>query len=233
MFVLRVALILVVATLSCARYYYYATLYVQQEDRLESFASGQFVQNITSGRARYTFSANLTNVTTCDFNLYPQVSFHLHTGSIINPLNTSDRSCYYAGDHYDPNLACSESSEAHSTLCPALNRTLAQGYNYTCVGNQTAYSYTDPDGRCEVGDISGKLRLLEVPDTRFIQFIRPFFDVVPAYVLNFNASTPNITEGWRSFVVHCGDPNKTRIACGEFRAARVRDPPVRRRAFLI
>ena len=208
-----------------ARYYHFADIYVQRETSLEVFQSGQFVQNISSGCATYNFYANLTNVTTCDFGRYPQVSFHIHTKSIFNRHKANKRSCYHTGGQYDPNLACSESSESHQTLCPALNRTLAQGYQYTCVGSQYEYAYTDPDGRCAVGDISGKLRLLTVPDTRYIQFIRPFTDVIPVYVRNFNASTPGMTKGWRSFVVHCGDPEHTPIACGDFRSARPRDPP--------
>jgi len=207
-----------------ARYFHFADIYVQSENSLDVFPSGQFIQNISSGCATYNFYANLTNVTTCDFDRYPQVSFHIHTKSIFNWRKAGKRSCYHTGGQYDPNLACSESSESHQTLCPAINRTFAQGYHYTCVGSQYEYAYANPDGKCAVGDISGKLRLLTVPATRYIQFIRPFTDVLPVYVRNFNASTPGITHGWRSFVLQCGDPGHTPIACGDFRAARPRDP---------
>lgn len=208
-----------------ARYYHFADIYVQHADRLEIFPSGQFIQNITSGCAIYNFYANLTNVTTCDFSRYPQVSFHIYTKSIARTLDSGNRSCYNAGYQYDPSLACAENSESHETLCPAINRTFAQGYKYTCVGNQAGYAYTDPTGQCAIGDISGKLRLLTVPATRYIQFIRPFSDVLPVYLRNFKNATSGVTEGWHSFVVLCGDPKHTRIACGDFRVARARDPP--------
>lgn len=196
--------------------YYCADVRVVEAKTLKKHATGKFSMIINSGHATYSFRVNLSGVTNCDFNQYPTVAYHIHSFSVSGPKNKATPSCANAGEHYDPNLACSEKSEAHLTLCGDLNRTAKDGYNYHCVSIPPVFYYNIPTGRCEVGDLSGKFGRVAVSADGVVQSADCLVDLLPPYAYNFRNPTANITEGWASIVFHCGDPPATRIACGDF-----------------
>jgi hypothetical protein len=180
-------------------------------------SSGYFYMGLGGGIGIYDFAVDLSNVTNCDFKQFPRVKYHIHTFAI----NDTDQppkvvSCGDAGGHYDPNLACGESSEAHDKFCPALNRTAAQGYTYRCLSGVPVSKYNNPSGLCEVGDLSGKFGLATVNEDNVARPISNLTDFLPPYASNFRQSTPNITQQWANIVFHCDDPAQTRIACGDF-----------------
>ena len=195
---------------------YCAPVSVETAAGLDNAVSGYFSARIVNGLAKYAFSVDLSKVTNCDFTAFPQVLYHIHTNSVYDATKTPTMSCTNAGFHYDPDLACSPDSAASSTYCPALNRTLAQGYTYNCSAAAEVPFYDTPTGRCEVGDLSGNLGLVPVSATMNVRPTVPLFDAQPPYVYNFNRSTADISAGWRSIVFHCGDATHTRIACGDF-----------------
>jgi hypothetical protein len=98
--------------------------------------SGYFAMMIQSGVAKYAFNldlASLTNDQGCDVAT-SGLKYHIHS-YWMNDTSSSTYGpdyCGSAGGHYDPALACSTSSEYSSSICPAINRTVATGYSYTC-----------------------------------------------------------------------------------------------------
>lgn len=114
---------------------------------ISTSSNGHFSMKIGEGYSKYDFSVDLSDVPTsvCDFSVYPAVSYHIHTDTVAT-------SCGNANGHYDPNLACSEKSQAHATYCNQLNRTSADGYVYTCTATAGTVTYATPTGSCEVGD---------------------------------------------------------------------------------
>ena len=194
--------------------YYCANIGVTVGGSVPNTNEGYFAMKIGDGYAKYSFSVDLSGTDACDFNTYPTVSYHIHTYSITNPSANPQTACGNAAGHYDPNLACGEKSQSHSTLCNDIQRTSADGYTYSC-STTGATSYADPTGGCEVGDLSGKFGKLTLTNG-VASSTQVYTDYLPAYAYNYNNPTVNITSGWASIVFHCGDSAGTRIACGDF-----------------
>lgn len=200
--------------------YFCADIQTAADGTLSNKTRGHFSLSVNKGRSKYLFEVNLSDVTNCDFNLYPTVAYHIHTFSVQNPEKIPIRSCSNTGEHYDPNLACGEKSESHTTRCTHLNRTAAAGFDYRCITNSNLEEYVKPTGVCEVGDLSGKFGRIKVGADQIAKSNKVYKDLLPPYVYNFRNPTANITEGWASVVFHCGDPPGTRIACGDFYKTR-------------
>ena len=190
-------------------------IYVASQNNTVSKKSvGYFWMMVDNGTAEYSYNIDLSSVINCNLTLYPSVGYHIHTSTLSG---SSMHSCANTGSHYDPNLACSESSEFHGSLCKALNRTTVNGYQYRCRTVPPRDKYVSPTGTCEVGDLSGKFGKTAVGMRRIIRTHSNLIDVLPPYQYNFRTETPLISAGWSSVVFHCGNPSGTRIACGDFR----------------
>lgn len=120
-------------------------------------ATGSFSMEINEGVATYKFYLDMTNFQT-ECVLSSGLSYHIHsywrnttTQSSANTFCGSS----YCGGHFDPNLACSKSSQngGSNGLCEAINRTSPE-YTYGC--NSTVYQNGDYS-KCEIGDLGGKL----------------------------------------------------------------------------
>lgn len=193
-------------------YYYCADVNVATAaGGISTSSNGYFSMKIGEGYSKYGFSVDLSDVPTsvCDFSVYPAVAYHIHTNAVAT-------TCTDASGHYDPNLACSEKSQAHGTSCTQLARTSADGYVYTCTATAGTVTYSTPTGGCEVGDLSGKLGKVTLPTTKVAASSQIYTDYVPPYNYNYGQATEGITSGWASIVFHCGDAAGTRIACGNF-----------------
>ncbi len=102
-----------------------------------------------------------------------------------------------AGDHYDPFLACSASSQDKTTLCPALSRT-SPSYIYNCHPNTFS---TGNWSACELGDISGKFgHMSAVAAGGKIFTGSAGSDPMPPLLFNYNHSS-TLSHPWNSVVV--------------------------------
>lgn len=186
-------------------------------------ASGYVALDITEGVAKYSFNLNLNNYnlpTTGNYaacNLATSgLKYHVHS-YWLNSTSASTANAYcgatIAGGHYDPNLACSGSSQYAATLCPHINRTVATGYTYTC--NSTLYS-SGQYSYCEVGDIAGKAGIAQPASATDLSFsLGEFVDYQPPYNYNYFKNDPNSIM-WASFVFHCAVSGDPRLVCGKF-----------------
>jgi hypothetical protein len=214
---LAVSALLLVSVATCQNFC--AKVYIGQNNSMAGNSSGYFWMSLFEGTGLYHFDVNLNSVRNCDFSMYPNVAYHIHTNLVNDSTKTPARSCSNAGYHYDPNLACGKDSAARETYCPALNRTHDQGYNYTCSSGLQVSTYLLPNGQCEVGDLSGKFGKIVFGADRVARSVANLTDALPPYVMNFRLPTPNFSAPWVSIVFHCGDPDATKIACGDFEVA--------------
>ena len=178
---------------------------------------GYFTMKVNHGVASYSFSLDLSSFsdsTTCDLSngLY----YHLHTSwntedGRNSGLGSTDCGSTVTGGHYDPNLACSASSEEASGLCTALSRTSTLGYTYNC--SSSVYS-AGIYGQCEVGDLSGKFGIVyPSSNDRFVQPVAAHTDYQPPTIYNY-LKNDNVAKMFSSIVFHCVDSSKTRLICG-------------------
>lgn len=126
----------------------------------DGFMIGYYKMTINDGRASHSFALDLSVFKdSSDCDLSNGLYYHIHTSwSPVDSTRTSgvgaiDCGATVTGGHYDPNLACSASSQDASGLCIALNRTSAFGYTYNCT---SAAYVAGTYSHCEVGDLSGK-----------------------------------------------------------------------------
>ena len=131
-------------------------------------ASGTFLYYLNQyGQGRYKWSVDVAStfafseaaVTAgCSFSdmAAQGMKYHFHTywtDTTSDSSNVCGSATTGPENHYDPYLACSGSSQNAATLCPALNRTAADGYTYGC----SASAYANGSyALCEAGDLSGK-----------------------------------------------------------------------------
>lgn len=180
-------------------------------------ASGFVALQVQNGVAKYSFSLDMNNfVNTTQCALSYGLKYHIHSFWNSNTATSAANAqcgASFTGGHYDPNLACSQSSQSHTTLCPPINRT-APGYTYSC--NTTNYQ----EGQyalCEVGDISGKHGIVYPASSYNYQFsVTNFMDYQPPYTYNFLKQDRDSLM-WSSFVFHCGQ-NDNRLVCAKFSA---------------
>lgn len=206
---LVLSVLVCVVQVSAQEYFYCAPVNVATGEGVSTSTQGYFSMKIGEGYSKYAFSVDLSAVDNCDFSLYPNVAYHIHTNTFAN-------SCTETNGHYDPSLACSEKSQEHATSCTQLSRTSASGYVYTCSATAGTVTYSTPTGGCEVGDLSGKLGKIALPANKVAASSQVYTDYVPPYNYNYNQATASVTSGWASIVFHCGDTAGTRIACGNF-----------------
>ena len=176
-------------------------------------AVGYVALQIAEGVAKYAFTLDLSNFQPsqpCNYN--EGLNFHIHsywTNTLQNSSSNANCGSSFTGGHYDPNFACSSSSQSYSTSCTALGR-VSPTYTYSC--NSTNY-VAGKYSMCEVGDISGKHGVV-IPNKQNISTLIEFNDFLPAYEYNFErADTTSLV--WTSFVFHCKSPN-IRIICTKF-----------------
>jgi hypothetical protein len=178
-------------------------------------ASGYVALQVAEGVATYSFELNLNsykNSTPCD--LHDGLKFHIHSywnsnanGSAANAQCGSS----YTGGHYDPNFACSSSSQSISTQCVSLGR-VSPSYTYSC--NTTVYA-SGKYSMCEVGDISGKHGTVYPLSTSNLQYnVNNFLDYLPPYTYNYLRQDATSLM-WASFVFHCAQ-NSNRLVCAKF-----------------
>ena len=178
---------------------------------------GYFQMKVNHGVGSYSFSLDMSefaDATTCDLSngLY----YHLHTSwnddEKVSGLGSDDCSSTITGGHYDPNLACSASSQDAAGKCVALERTSDLGYSYNCsssVYNAGIYA------QCEVGDLSGKFGIVyPSPNYRFVQPFSAHTDYQPPYVSNY-LKNDAVAQMFSSIVFHCVDSSKTRLVCAK------------------
>lgn len=181
-----------------------------------SGASGYVALQILDGVATYSFSLNLNsykNSTPC--NLYDGLKFHVHSYWNSNTNNSAaNAQCgsSYTGGHYDPNFACSSSSQAISTQCKSLNRTSSHDYTYNCsTTNYRSGKYSF----CEIGDVSSKHGVVFPASSKNLQYsLSNFNDFLPPYTYNY-LHGDETSLMWASFVFHCAQ-NSNRLVCAKF-----------------
>lgn len=186
-----------------------------------SGASGYFQLNFVQGMAQYGYHLDLSKF---DFtgamgadaaavcNPGEGLTWHLHTyWTAEESGSAAGTQCAMTGGHYDPNLACSEKSQSHDTLCPPINRTAGQGYAYTC--NPTIYK-SGLYAYCETGDLSGKFGVATEtsPDSLIYSHEDVYTDMQPPYWSNYGHSWPPVSVQWASVVFHCADSG-AQVAC--------------------
>eukprot|EP01031_Cornospumella_fuschlensis_P029834 gene29834-36024_t len=179
-----------------------------------SGASGSFAMQIYNGVGQYSFNLDLNEYIGYNCNFTQGLSYHIHTFWKNDSVSSSAGSfcgASFCGGHYDPNFACSGSSQNASSGCTALGRTAAQGYTYSC--NAAAYANGEYS-RCEVGDISGKNGVAyPVSDTDLSFSLTDFVDYQPPYAYNYKTQDQDSLM-WSSIVFHCAADN-TRLVCAE------------------
>jgi hypothetical protein len=112
-------------------------------------AKGYFAMKISYGVAYYSFQVNLSSfsyLSSCDVET-SGLKFHIHKTWTNTTVSSSAGTTYcgstYTGGHYDPNYACSPSSEFIDSICPAIGKTTASGYTYSC--NTSIYAQGNYD----------------------------------------------------------------------------------------
>lgn len=180
-----------------------------------SGASGYVALKILNGIATYSFNLDLNsfkNSTPC--NLEDGLKFHVHSYWNSNTnFSAANAMCgaSYTGGHYDPNFACSTSSQSYSTQCTELGR-IPPSYTYSC--NATTYE-KGKYSMCEVGDISGKHGTAMPASAENLLFsVANFNDYLPPYVYNY-LRQDSTSLMWTSFVFHCAQ-NSNRLVCAKF-----------------
>lgn len=140
------------------------------------------------------------------------ISYYCNTVYTLCP-----RQSFLQPGHYDPGLACSDSSHYAETDCVDLNRTSSQGYTYECTtANYQAGLYS----LCEKGDLSSKFGVAYPTFNDSNYFVSPtsFFtstliDYDAPYPGNWKNSDQN-TGPWASIVIHCNEDG-SRLICAE------------------
>lgn len=118
---------------------YCATFNPNQADN----ATGYFALEINNGVGIYQFEVDLTHfesLGSCSLS-NSGLNWYIYSSWANTSAAASAGSSYcnsnYTGGHYDPNYACSTSSQNSNSLCNQLQRTSSNGYVYTC--NPTVY----------------------------------------------------------------------------------------------
>lgn len=176
---------------------------------------GIFSMNVENGTALYRYNLDVSSFDPGDCDLSEGLSYHIHT-YWTNTSTTSGAGAYcgasYTGGHFDPNLACSASSQSASTLCVDIGRTVdsVPSYAYSCSGNYETGHYA----YCEVGDLSGKfgLAMPNEDGTAFDQTTN-LVDYMPPYIANYKTAD-EMSYPWQSVVFHCKQGG-TRLFCAE------------------
>ena len=178
--------------------------------------TGYLSMTVGDGIALYNVNLDLSkweNTTYCDLN--KGISYHLHTKWTSATSNSNYGSLCgkdYLGGHYDPNFACSNFSEAASSYCPGLNRTVSTGYTYTC--NPSVYTEGNYF-KCEVGDISGKFGILYSQGKNIFGSSGKFVqDNQPPYAASYAQTSHPLFLGWSSVIFHCNADN-ARLFCAK------------------
>ena len=214
-------LLVLLATISCN--YVHAQSVVWCGDIDANGASGYFQMSMELGSSHYSFNIDLSKfdfdealgVGKKDSCIEKGLKWHLHTNWNTTESSDFGKSCDATGGHYDPNLACSPSSESAATLCPLISR-VSPTYTYSCSKNfydSMLYSY------CEVGDFSGKFgNALQTSDAS-LQFSSNgnYDDYQPPYGTNFEHSWPPNSIKWSSIVFHCSDSTNAKVVCAKLK----------------
>lgn len=200
----------------------------------ESGVSGYFTINIdeAAGLSYYDFNVDLSSFsTTCDTS--NGLKYHIHS-FWTNNAATSSNSCGSCGNHFDPYLSCSSTSQYQISpatypgpLCKSLNR-FSPNYTYPC--SSTSFSNGNLQG-CEVGDLSGKFGIVKNSSTSPLIFKSSTVLSDPLGPTSYtygNGSTSGFqqiteyTSVWNSIVFHCNNaPNNTRLFCGQLLTSNV------------
>lgn len=176
----------------------------------------------TNGMASYSYALNLNGMQTANCVMALGLKYHIHSywynataTSSAGPLTCG---ASVTGGHFDPNLACSSSSQQSATSCKMLGR---NNTNYACTSQnfqQGQFSF------CEVGDLSGKFGLaLPASGTNLAYSSNGnFADPLPPYGVNYEATTMNkdgqlVSNMWSSVVFHCMTSSTTdsRLLCAK------------------
>ena len=179
-----------------------------------SGASGYVALKVGDGSAQYAFDLDLSDFsTTCD--LTNGLTYHVHSfWNNGTTVSSADDFCgsSYTGGHYDPNFACSGSSQSASDQCVSINRTASQGYTYSCsTSNYDLGRYSF----CEVGDISGKVGTAFPTNSDGTKFSLGYFeDFLPVYAANYDFQD-DTSLMWISWVFHCAETG-ARLVCAKF-----------------
>lgn len=203
--------------------HYCARIHLTQDDGILSFdQAGYFWMTINNGKAFYHYDINFDDIKQCNLIENPTLSYHIHEKGTVDVTKFPQRSCANTGGHYDPHLACGESSSGHNSYCLALNRTNSQGYKYNCYQSISMKRYLNPSGYCEIGDLAGKFGTINLETNNRAQSQSKLKDVIAPYLNDYKASSLTSTSTWASIVLHCTSTDgssSVRIACGDFQIA--------------
>lgn len=214
-----------------------STSYCASFDVKHSGVNGYFAMTIDeqTGLSYYDFKVDLTqypNPSKC--NLNNKLKYHIHS-YWTNTTSTNTyviSTCGATGGHFDPYLACSQSSQYQTSpatypgpLCPLLNR-VAPNYTYPC--SATNFNGGNLQG-CEVGDLSGKFGLISntsygIYESSSISgpvLIDPLGPAIMDYGNDLPQTVTSYTNMWNSIVFHCNDATNTRLFCAQFLSSNV------------
>lgn len=183
-------------------------------------AQGYFAMNIINGIGIYQFHLDLTSIGTslggCSLSS-SGLRFQIHSKWLNSSVSSSAGSNFcgisYTGGNYDPNYACSTSSQNINTECEQLQRTSANGYSYTC--SSIVYGLGQY-ATCEVGDLSGKFGIVYPAKNTKVFTTIEIVDFFPPLIANFQ-NTVNDANMWSSIVFGCGSTT-TPIVCAKISA---------------
>lgn len=179
-------------------------------------ATGYFAMEIDNGQGKYSYDIDLTNFATsvpsCDVLQPNGWNYHIHTYWLDSSVASSSTTCGSDGGHFDPNFACSGSTE-ETVACTQLNRAASSGYTYVCspsVYNSGNYA------ACERGDLSGKMGPMIAYGSKGKKFQSNgvLYDNIPPYEISYLQSSLN-TKPWSTVILHCGQTT-TRVVCAKF-----------------
>lgn len=182
-------------------------------------ATGVVALQVSDGRAEFSFTLDLNDfqpTAACDYT--QGLTYHVHSyWTNQSAFSSANGFCgaSYTGGHYDPNFACSTSSQNISDACVALGR-VSPDYTYGC--STTAYA-AGSYASCELGDLSGKAgRVYPTSESNLVfSLSTPFVDYQPIYDDNYRASTTNSLM-WSSIVFHCA-ATTARLVCADFQVS--------------
>lgn len=176
---------------------------------------GYFNMQLGNGSASYRYSLDLSSFDAQGCNLSEGLNYHIHS-YWTNTSTTSGANAYcgssFTGGHFDPNLACSASSQNIGGLCVDIGRTSSStpSYTYACSGKYDTGNYA----YCEVGDLSGKFGLAKPSsDATTFEQTTNLVDYMPPYLANYG-SADAMTYPWHSIVFHC-KTGGTRLFCAK------------------
>ena len=191
-----------------------STSYCASFTTISSGVEGYFAMTIdeSSGLSYYDFKVDLSqysNPNSCDLSQGLKYHIHSYWTNTTSSNSYGTASCGTTGGHFDPYLACSQSSQYQNTpmtypgpLCPLINR-VTPNYTYPC--SSTSFAGGNLQG-CEVGDLSGKFGIVTSTTPVYSSssvYIDPLGPAIMDYGYGQAQTVTEYTNMWNSIVFHC------------------------------